>query len=67
MFRDPAKNIEQFGSSRKRKLCRGFGTALGFYVFAAAEVVGNTGKVYAIDVQRDLLNKIKNEAENRHL
>lgn len=66
MFSDPAKNIEQF-SLGKGSYVADFGTGSGFYAFAAAEVVGNTGKVYAIDVQRDLLNKIKNEAENRHL
>ncbi len=67
MFSDPQKNIEQF-SLGKGMYVADFGAGSGFYSFAAAEAVGETGKVYAIDVQKDLLTKIKNEAKNiRHL
>lgn len=45
-----------------------FGAGSGFYSFSAAEAVGENGKVYAIDVQKDLLQRLKNEARNvRHL
>ncbi|MFA5764057.1 MAG: methyltransferase domain-containing protein [Candidatus Paceibacterota bacterium] len=67
MFSDPEKNIEQF-SLGKGNVVADFGAGSGFYSFAAAEAVGETGKVYAIDVQKDLLQKLKNEARNvRHL
>ena len=44
-----------------------FGAGSGAYVLALAEVVGTTGKVYAIDVQKDLLRRIQNEASKRGL
>ena len=67
MFSDPEKNVEQF-SLGKGNYVADFGSGPGFYSFAAAEAVGDTGKVYAVDVQKDLLQKLKNEARNvRHL
>ena len=67
MFSDPEKNIDQF-SLGKGNYVADFGTGSGFYALAAAEAVGETGKVYAIDVQKDLLNRLKNEARTiRHL
>ena len=67
MFSDPEKNVEQFDLG-KGNYVADFGAGTGFYSFAAAEAVGSTGKVYAIDIQKDLLEKLKNEARNnRHL
>lgn len=67
MFSDPEKNIEQFDLG-KGNYVADFGTGSGHYAFAAAEAVGSSGRVYAIDVQKDLLEKLKNEARNvRHL
>ena len=40
-----------------------FGAGSGFYSMSLAEEVGDNGRVYAIDVQKDLLQKIKNEAK----
>lgn len=42
-----------------------FGSGSGAYVFAIAERLGNTGHVYAVDVQRDLLRRIHTEARRR--
>ncbi len=67
MFSDPEKNIDQFNLG-KGMYVADFGAGAGFYSFAAAEDVGETGRVYAIDVQKDLLAKLKNEARTiRHL
>lgn len=67
MFSDPEKNIERF-SLGKGSHVADFGAGSGFYALAAAAAVGETGKVYAIDVQKDLLAKLKNEAQKiRHL
>jgi ubiquinone/menaquinone biosynthesis C-methylase UbiE len=67
MFSDPEQNIEQF-SLGSGNYVADFGAGSGWYSFAAAEAVGATGKVYAIDVQKSLLEKLKNEARNiRHL
>ena len=67
MFSDPEKNIKQF-SLGKGMYVADFGTGSGFYSLAAAEAVGETGRVYAIDIQKDLLAKLKTEARTvRHL
>lgn len=44
-----------------------FGAGSGHYALAAAKLVGEKGRVYAIDIQKDLLAKIKSEAEKRGL
>lgn len=67
MFSDPEKNIEQFDLG-KGSYVADFGSGQGHYTFVAAKAVGSEGKVYAIDVQRDILEKLRNEAVNvRHL
>jgi ubiquinone/menaquinone biosynthesis C-methylase UbiE len=40
-----------------------FGAGSGFYTMEAAKRVSNSGKVYAIDIQRELLKAIKSKAE----
>ena len=65
-FTDPAKNIQQFVLGEGWHVAD-FGSGSGAYTLAAAEHVGGDGRVYAIDVQRDLLSKVKNEAKNRKL
>ena len=64
MFSDPQKNLEQFGLSPEAHVAD-LGSGSGFYTLAAARIVGATGRVYAIDVQKGLLEKVANEA--RHL
>ncbi len=66
MFSDPAKNVEQF-SLGKGNIVADFGCGSGAYTFAAAEAVSGGGKVYGIDVQKDLLQKLKTEAQAKHL
>ena len=62
MFSDPAKNIQRLGLIRGMHIAD-FGAGSGFYSMSLAEEVGDNGRVYAIDVQKDLLQKIKNEAK----
>ena len=40
-----------------------FGTGTGAYAFALAKAVGASGRVYALDVQKDLLTRLKKEAD----
>lgn len=42
-----------------------FGSGSGAYVLAIAEALVGSGRVYAIDIQKDLLRRTKNEAEKR--
>ena len=44
-----------------------FGSGSGAYVLAIAEVLSGNGKVYAVDVQKDLLRRTLNEANKRGL
>lgn len=67
MFSDPKKNIEQFNLGPGNYVAD-FGSGPGDYVFHAAKAVGLGGKVYAIDVQKNLLEKLRTEAINvRHI
>ncbi len=65
-FTDPEHNIQQFALQSGAKVAD-FGAGSGFYTFEIAKAVGASGKVYAIDVQKDLLSKIKSEGAKRFL
>lgn len=60
-FSDPQKNIEQFGIGDARTVVD-FGAGGGAYTIAAAREIRGVGRVYAVEVQKDLLSKIKNTA-----
>jgi len=66
MFSDPEKNVAQLALS-ERAVVADFGAGTGAYSFAAARKVGDFGKVYAIEVQKDLATRLKNEARNQGL
>ena len=59
MFSDPVKNVEQCGIQAGMDIAD-FGSGSGFYTIAAAKALMATGRVYAIDAQKDLLSKLKN-------
>lgn len=61
MFSDPQKNIDQCGIQAGMEIAD-FGAGSGFYTIALAKALISTGKVYAIDIQKDLLPRIKNNA-----
>jgi ubiquinone/menaquinone biosynthesis C-methylase UbiE len=61
MFSDPQKNIEQCGIQAGMEIAD-LGAGSGFYTIAAGKALIATGRVYAIDVQKELLTKIKNSA-----
>ena len=61
MFSDPVKNIAQSGIIPGMEVAD-FGAGSGALVFAAAKAMLSTGRVYAVDVQQELLSKIKNNA-----
>ncbi len=66
MFSDPIKNIEQFNLN-PGTIVADLGSGSGFYALAAAKIVGDTGKVYAVDIQKELLSKLKNDATKAKL
>lgn len=69
MFANPRENLEKFGLS-SGSIVADIGAGSGDYAFVASKMVGGKevgGKIYAIDVQKDLLDKIKNEANRERL
>ena len=60
MFSDPIKNLNQL-RIRENMIVADLGAGTGFYSIAAAQIVPN-GKVYAIEIQKDFLNTIRNKA-----
>ncbi|MDP3646057.1 MAG: class I SAM-dependent methyltransferase [bacterium] len=60
-FAHPHTNIAAFGLDHGMKVAD-FGSGSGHYTIAIAEQLQNSGHVYAIDVQRDLLKRTHNEA-----
>ena len=66
MFSDPVKNIEQCGIQAGMEIAD-FGSGSGFYAIAAAQALMATGRVYAVDVQQELLTKLKNTATREGL
>lgn len=61
MFSEPTKIVEQCGIQAGMDIAD-FGSGSGFYSLSAAKALMSTGRVYAIDAQKDLLTKLKNHA-----
>lgn len=64
MFSDPVKNIEQLRLALGDKVAD-LGSGSGHYTLAAMRAVGAEGKVYAVDIQKDMLTRLKNEAKRQ--
>jgi ubiquinone/menaquinone biosynthesis C-methylase UbiE len=64
-FSEPRENILQMGLHEGMKV-GDFGAGSGHYSRAAAAVVGTSGKVYAIDVQEEVLKHLKLNIHERH-
>ncbi|NDE68320.1 methyltransferase domain-containing protein [bacterium] len=61
MFSDPTKNIG-FLEVKDGMRVVDIGAGSGFYSIEVGKRVGSQGRVYAVDVQRDLLDKLKTSA-----
>ena len=66
MFSDPENNIKQFALAPGMQVAD-FGSGSGFYSMAAAKAVAPSGKVFSVDIQKDLLEKLKNGAKQNQL
>lgn len=64
-FSSPHENVLQMGLREGMKV-GDFGAGSGHYARAAAAVVGRGGKVYAIDVQEDVLKHLKLNTHAHH-
>ncbi len=65
MIADIAKNLGAL-KLRENMLVADLGAGSGFYTIPLARILAN-GKVYAVEVQKDFLETIKNKAEEEHL
>jgi len=63
-FAHPHRNIDALGI-RPGQTIVDFGAGSGAYVFAIAERLKGMGHIYAVDVQQELLRRIKNESHKR--
>ena len=63
-FAHPARNVAALQVEPGMTVAD-FGSGSGAYVLAIAERLEGSGRVYAIDVQRDLLRRTKNDAHKR--
>ncbi len=61
MFSDPASNLAKLGIMHGMKIVD-IGAGSGFYSIEAARLAGSTGRVYAVDVQKDLLERLRSQA-----
>lgn len=66
MFSDPQKIIDQCSIQAGMEIAD-FGAGSGFYTVASAKALISTGRVYAIDAQKDLLTKLKNHTAREGL
>lgn len=63
MFTNPAQNILHLGLKEGMRVAD-FGAGAGHYSKAISPRVGYTGKVYAIEVQKDLVKKLESEIKH---
>jgi len=65
MFTDPVTNLKTLGLD-DNAIVADLGAGTGFYSIAAAHLVPR-GKVYAVEVVKDMLAKVKNKAHDAHV
>lgn len=66
MFSEPAVNLLKLGLTDGMKVVD-LGAGSGFYTLEAARRIGSTGRVYAVDVQKDLLERLRSTGSSEHL
>ena len=65
-FSSPRDNVLQMGL-REGMRVGDFGTGTGHYAQAAADIVGDEGRVYAVDIHQDILDHMVRSAERRYI
>ncbi len=66
MFSNPQANVFEMKLPLSANVAD-FGAGTGAYSLAAAKIVGGRGRVYAIDVNRDILTRLAKDAHAAHL
>lgn len=65
-FANPQQNIKHLGLSAGMSVAD-LGAGTGYYSLEAAKLVGQEGEIFAIDIQKDLLDRLSNEIQERGL
>lgn len=65
-FSDPSFNVSQLDLQSGMKVAD-VGAGSGFYSFALAKAVGDGGRVYAIEIQKEMAEKLKKDAKKMNL
>lgn len=63
-FSDPRTNVLQLGLTEGMKV-GDLGAGSGHYAVAAAGIVGDSGHVYAVDIQEDVLTHVRGHAHQQ--
>ncbi|TAK58198.1 methyltransferase domain-containing protein [Patescibacteria group bacterium] len=66
MFSNPERNVEQFDIHPGMAVAD-FGAGSGFYTISSAKAVGGAGRVFAVEVQKELLEKLKAQTKQLRL
>ncbi len=65
-FSDPSYNVSQMDLQSGMKVAD-IGAGSGFYSFALAKAVGDGGRVYAVEIQKEMAEKLKKDAQKMNL
>jgi len=65
-FSDPKSNVLQLGLREGMKVAD-LGAGTGHYTLAAANIVGHDGRVYAVDIQEEILKHLLDSAQRSGL
>lgn len=65
-FADPRTNVRQLSLEPGLRVAD-FGAGSGAYALALAEAVSPGGEVYAVEVQKELLSRLEQEANAKHV
>jgi len=66
VFSDPRINLDQFDIHPGMTVAD-FGSGMGHYALAVAKLVGDTGRVYALDIQKEIVESLAREAQHQHI
>ena len=66
MFVEPRSVVAQLGLVAGMKAAD-LGAGVGHFAIPLAQALGSSGKVYAIDIQKDLLGKLAESARKEHV
>lgn len=65
-FSNPKENLQKL-KIKPGSIVVDMGSGSGHYTFAASEILGDSGRVYAVDIQKDMLARVQSEANERNL